>query len=207
MGNEEQIVTLDKFYETKLKEKNSLFIAQSFPIENEEDFQIILAEIKKKYYDATHHCYAYKLQNNLFKYSDDGEPSGTAGIRILNAIEHFNLTNAAVIVIRYFGGTKLGVGLLGKTYYESALQGLNQVEKISKFEYQKINIKVDFEFVSFVHRILSSINAKIDSTNYKNEVEFECFIKPAYIKSTIEKLIDLTHGKAIIKIDNKHIYL
>ena len=63
-----------------------------------------------------------------------------------------------------------------------------------------IYIKVDFEFVSFVHRILSSINAKIDSTNYKNEVEFVCFIKPAYIKSTIEKLIDLTHGKAIIKL-------
>ena len=203
----ESFTTLKETTETKTQVKGSVFYCHSYPVQNPDEAHSILENLKGKYYDATHHCYAYKLQNNLFKYSDDGEPSGTAGIRILNAIEHFNLTNAAVIVIRYFGGTKLGVGLLGKTYYESALQGLNQVEKISKFEYQKIYIKVDFEFVSFVHRILSSINAKIDSTNYKNEVEFECFIKPAYIKSTIEKLIDLTHGKAIIKIDNKHIYL
>ncbi len=76
MENEDQIITIEKFHETKLKEKNSLFIAQSYPIENEEDFQKILTEVKKKYYDANHHCYAYKLQNNLFKYSDDGEPNG-----------------------------------------------------------------------------------------------------------------------------------
>ncbi len=207
MENEEKIVTIEKFHETKLKEKNSLFIAQSFPIESEEDFQKIIAGVKKRYYDATHHCYAYKLQNKLLKYSDDGEPNGTAGIRILNAIEHFNLINVAVIVIRYYGGTKLGVGLLGKTYYESALQNLGKAEKISKSEYHKIKIKVDFNFISLVHRTLSSINAKIESTNYGSKIEFVCFVKPADLDEMKEKLIDLTHGTVLIKNDDVHFFL
>ncbi len=206
MENEHQFLTIKGFLETKLKEKNSLFIAQSYPIENEDEFQKILIETKKKYYDATHHCYAFKLQNNIFKYSDDGEPNGTAGIRILNAIDHFDLINVAGLVIRYFGGTKLGVGPLGKTYYESIFQNLHKAKKIYKTEYQKIKIQVDFEFVSLVHRILSSIDAKIDSTNYENNVEFIYFIKPADFDNVKQKLMDNTHGKVLVNVDDGHTY-
>ncbi len=207
MVNEAHIITLEKFHETKLKEKNSLFVTQSFPIENEDDFQKIITEIKKKYYDATHHCFAYKLQNNQIKYSDDGEPNGTAGIRILNAIDHFKLKNTLVVVIRYFGGTKLGVGLLGKSYYESAIQNLSGAQIIKKLAYLKLTITVDFEFLSFVHRNLSLIDAKIESTNYGSKVEFICFIKPADVENLKQQLIDLTHGTVLIEDNNDHIFL
>ncbi len=131
----------------------------------------------------------------------------TAGIRILNAIEHFNLTNIAAIVIRYFGGTKLGMGLLGKTYYESAFQNLSEAKKTTKSAYQKVIIKVDFEFVSFVHRILSSFDAKIDSINYEEQVKFICFVKTSDVDNLKQKIIDLTHGAAIINYDEEHKYL
>ncbi|MDZ7765436.1 MAG: YigZ family protein [Melioribacteraceae bacterium] len=98
-----------------------MFIGYAAPCKNDEEAEQILEGKKKQYYDATHNCYAYKILPESIKYLDDGEPSGTAGIRILNAIQHFDLTNLIVISTRYFGGTKLGVGPLGKAYYNSAL--------------------------------------------------------------------------------------
>ncbi len=207
MGNENHIYTLKEFHETRLKEKNSTFIVQSFPIEIEEDFQNIMAEVKKKFYDANHHCYAYRLQNSNFKYSDDGEPNGTAGIRILNAIDHFELTNVLVVVIRYFGGTKLGVGLLGKTYYESAVQNLNETQIIKKSSYQKIKVKVGFEFISSIHRNLSAIDAKIESTNYDTQAEFNFFMKSPEVEELKKQLINITHGKIVFEVDKQHVFL
>ena len=134
----ENYKTIGSFNETTLKEKSSVFNAQAYPVENEEDALQIVEKTKKKYYDATHHCYAYKLTGNKIKYSDAGEPSGTAGIRILNAINHFNMQNILVIVIRYFGGTKLGVGPLGKAYYNSVIQTLKSSRIIEKKAYKKI---------------------------------------------------------------------
>ena len=158
----DEILTIKGFFESKFKEKGSQFIGLAYPINSENEFQSILAEIKKKYYDASHHSYAYRLLNNTFKYSDAGEPSGTAGIRILNAIEHFNLLNVLVIVVRYFGGTKLGVGPLGKAYYHSAEITLNDSDKIKKTAYKRIFVSVDFSFTSLLHKTFSDyqINPK-----------------------------------------------
>ncbi|MEO8398771.1 MAG: YigZ family protein [Ignavibacteriaceae bacterium] len=136
----EQITTVTDFHSSKSKEKNSIFIGQVFPLESEIEFHKILEEVKRDLYDASHHCYAYRLKNDLFKYSDDGEPSGSAGVRILNAIEHFDLKDVLVIVNRYFGGTKLGIGPLGKAYFDSAFQVLNQAKKITKHAFLKIKL-------------------------------------------------------------------
>ena len=98
----EQIKTIKDFRQASIKEKASEFIAIVYPVDNKETAVNKLNEIRKKYYDASHHCFAYKLKNGDEKYSDDGEPNGTAGLRILNAIEHFDLTNVLLIVVRYF---------------------------------------------------------------------------------------------------------
>jgi putative IMPACT (imprinted ancient) family translation regulator len=126
MNLPDEIRTIDEFREVTATIKKSNFIAQVYSINSEEDFKSHLTKAKKKYYDASHHCYAYKLVNGNVRYSDAGEPNGTAGVRILNAIEHFNLVNQLVIVSRIFGGIKLGVGPLGKAYYESAIQVLSE---------------------------------------------------------------------------------
>jgi len=193
MNNLKEIRIIDKICEFEVKERNSRFIGFAFPVENEDEVKSHLKDLKKKYYDATHHCYAYKTLTSE-KYSDAGEPSGTAGIRIFNAIEHFNLTNTLVVIVRYFGGTKLGVGGLGKAYYETAFTVLEKAEKLNKKLYQKVFIKVDFEQVNKIYLIFNESDSKIINTSYSDKVEFECLITSDNIQQIISRLKDATNG-------------
>jgi uncharacterized YigZ family protein len=194
MNYPDELITIDEFSEFSFKEKGSSFTGQVFHCESDDEAISLLASIKKKYYDATHHCFAYKLLSGTFRYSDDGEPKGTAGIRIFNAIEHFNLLNIFVVVIRYYGGTKLGIGPLGKAYHSAASEVLNNSKKIKKFLYQIVKIESDFEHISYVHRILSSHNATIASTQFGEKANFECLIKPNEIQFIANQLTDLSKG-------------
>lgn len=198
MNYPENILTVDNFAEVTYKEKSSVFIGQVYHCETENEAANILEPIKKKHYDATHHCYAYKLITEQFKYSDDGEPNGSAGIRILNAIEHFNLINVIVVITRYYGGTKLGVGPLGKAYYTSAYNVLKNAKKLEKVFFQKVNIEADFNYISHIHRILSNHNAIIENSVYKEKAIFECYIMPSELSKITFQLTDIS--KAEIKI-------
>lgn len=195
----EQIKTIKDFREFSFKEKSSEFLAIVYPVDNEETALNHLTEIRKKYYDASHHCYAYKLKSGEEKYSDDGEPKGTAGIRILNAIEHFGLSDVILIVVRYFGGTKLGVGPLGKAYYNASIDVLNTSEIGTKTLYQNLLIKVDFNFINHVHRIINHYSAIIADSEYSNIVKFNCFIKPNDFEKLNVELTNLTKGQILIK--------
>ena len=199
----EEILTISKFHETSFKEKGSLFTGQAYPVQNEKDFNQILISVKKKFYDATHHCYAYKLLDGQFKYSDDGEPSRTAGVRILNAIDHFGLTNVLVIVVRYFGGTKLGVGPLGKAYYASAESVLSEAEKIKKTAYKTIIIEGEFSFTSLLHKIFTDFEMKILDTKYTEIVKFKCLVKPNLVDNLKEYLIEKTSGSVKIEEEDE----
>lgn len=190
----EQITTVKQFHQSTLKEKGSEFIAQIYPIRNHDDFETIINSVRKKFYDASHHCYAYKLSDDSKKYSDDGEPSGTAGIRILNAIEHFNLSNALVVIIRYFGGTKLGVGPLGKAYYSSAIQVIDESEHIKMILMEKITIKLPPSFISNIYRIVSNLNGKVEQTRFEQFLEVEIIIPPKNVDSLKNDLKDATKG-------------
>lgn len=200
MNYPEQIITIDSFSEESYKQKGSTFTAQVYPCVSGKDAIEILAAIKKEYYDATHHCFAYKLIDEKFKYSDDGEPNGTAGIRILNAIEHFNLLNVIVVVIRYYGGTKLGVGPLGKAYYLSSYNVLENSNKIERILYQRVSIESEFNFVSHIHRILSMHNATIENSDYKSKAIFHCYIKPSELNTVSTQLTNLSKGKIKITL-------
>src|ERR1035437_7449750 len=131
------IRSIEGFTEAGIKEKGSAFTGQAYFMSDSDECVKKLNEIKKEFYDATHHCYCYKLNSGEMKYSDNGEPSGTAGIRILNAIEHFDLTDLLVVVIRFCGGKKLGVGPLEKFYYKSAFNVFKCSKIIEKNPYKK----------------------------------------------------------------------
>jgi putative IMPACT (imprinted ancient) family translation regulator len=164
-------------FETKLKQKGSIFICQAFFAQNIEECENILSTTRKKYFDATHHCYAFKLITGGTRYSDNGEPNGTAGVRILNAIEHFDLNDLIVIVTRYYGGTKLGVGPLGKAYYESTFNTLLGAGIIIRNPFNEIIITTNFDQMGHIFRILSSLNTKNIISDYKeNSVEIRCFL-------------------------------
>lgn len=197
-----EIRTIDDFKETIITINKSRFIAQVYPVKSEEAVKDFLTKAKKKYYDASHHCYAYKLVNGKFHYSDAGEPNGTAGIRILNAIEHFKLVDQLVIVSRIFGGIKLGVGPLGKAYYDSAFQVLNDSKIVLKSLYRKFLISADFNQVSFIHRILSQYKSIIRKSDYEDSLKIDCLIKPAAL-SKIEQTFAESGKNKINLIDTK----
>ena len=202
----EKILTVDNFSEITYKEKSSVFIGQVYHCETENEAANILAKIKKKHYDASHHCSAYKIITEKFKYSDDGEPKGTAGIRILNAIQHFDLINVMVVIIRYYGGTKLGVGPLGKAYYTSAYNVLAEAKKLEKVLFQKVIIEADFNYISHIHRILSNHNATIENSEYKEKVIFECFIMASELTKITFQLTDISKGKIEIVATEENYY-
>lgn len=201
-----QIKTIDEFKESNLTEKKSTFIAQVYSAGSEDEAKEYLSKTKKKYYDASHHCYAYKPAGGNHRYSDAGEPSGTAGVRILNAIEHFELTNQLVIVIRFFGGIKLGVGPLGKAYYLAAHQVLNESKIITKQLFQKVTISSEFEQINIVHRILSNHNSIILNADYKNNAKLSCLIKSIEIDLISQKLSELSKNKIIFTPHQEFIY-
>jgi uncharacterized YigZ family protein len=203
----EQFNTIKSFSEFIFKEKNSEFIAQAYPLETEEEVQKTLIDIRKIHYNAAHYCYAAKLNNNYLKYSDDGEPNGTAGIRILNAIDHFRLKNVLVVVIRYYGGIKLGVGPLGKAYYFASEELLNKSDKIPKDPFLQIEIITDFNLVSQVHHTVSTFKAKIVKTDYSENVKFECLIKPDLFESLKNSLFEASRGSIRVTNSDKILFL
>jgi len=201
-----KIKTIDDFKESILKEKKSTFVAQVYSVSNSVQAEDYIAKAKKKLYDASHHCYAFKLTDGSLRYSDAGEPNGTAGIRILNAIEHFDLLNQLVIVNRYFGGIKLGVGPLGKAYYSSAYKVLNESEVKTKNLFQKVFITSELNQNSLVHRVLSSHQSIILNSEYLSESRFECLTIVADAKIISEKLSEISRNKIKIELTSEFLY-
>ena len=136
-----------KQVETEIVEKKSRFIANIFYIENINQAEEKIKEIKKKYFDARHNCYAYRVLEEkqiTQKSSDDGEPAGTAGAPILNVLEKNNIINTVVIITRYFGGILLGTGGLVKAYSESTIKGINEAEIIEIEEGYEIKLTISY---------------------------------------------------------------
>lgn len=159
-----------KTTEYKTSVKGSKFIGTVFAIQNEEDAVILLNQIRKKYYDATHNCYSYVIHPEIEKFSDDGEPSGSAGKPILSVLKGSGLTNTLVIVTRYYGGTKLGVGGLVRAYSDCAKGALDLVE-IVEFESIVIaEVQLNFNETQYIYHLIDKLDKiKIVEENYLPE--------------------------------------
>jgi len=206
MNLPDEIRTIDEFRDVTTTIKKSNFVAQVYSIISDDEFKSNLTKAKRKYYDASHHCYAYKLINGNVRYSDAGEPNGTAGIRILNAIEHFSLVNQLVIVSRIFGGIKLGIGPLGKAYYQSAFEVLNDSQISTKLLYKKVEILSEMDQINIIHRILTNHKSIIIDSEYQDKLRLSCFIKSAETELISQKLSDSGKSKIIITIQPEFVY-
>lgn len=194
--------------ETLLVEKKSKFIANVFPTDNEEDALMHLAEIKKKYSDATHNVYAYVIdENNIFRYSDDGEPGGTAGMPVLDTIRKEGLVDVLVVVTRYFGGTLLGTGGLVHAYSASAKQGLTDAGIITRILCNIVEIKTDYNLSGKVQYKIASENYILEDTIYDNEVTFKVCCKIEDTQKFIDEVIDITNGKARCLVEPEPKYI
>jgi len=148
--------TIEAPVEGGYKEKGSRFIACAYPVENEEEIKAIIAGLKEKYYDARHHCYAWRLgaAKTFFRANDDGEPSSTAGKPILGQIQSKDLTNILIVVIRYFGGIKLGVSGLINAYREAAADALRQALIVEKTVDEQLRIRFSYLVMNDIMKIV-----------------------------------------------------
>ncbi|MBU1098292.1 MAG: YigZ family protein [Bacteroidetes bacterium] len=199
--------TLQNRNEFKFKEKGSLFIGNAIPVNTFELAEFSLEEIRKKYYDATHNCFAYNLFGNQSRYSDDGEPNGTAGLRILNAIEHFSLINTLVVVTRYYGGVKLGVGPLGKAYYYAAYNVLETSDKQQKELYNRILIDFDYDMTSNVHHFININSVKGIENIFELKPRIICYIKPENMEPLINQLREVSRDTISVEIIGENFLL
>lgn len=149
--------------EILMKEKGSKFLGFAFPVNNEEDLKAALTEIRLEHPKATHHCYAFRLglQGENYRATDDGEPSGSAGLPIYNQLLANDLTNILIIVVRYYGGTKLGVSGLVKAYKESAKLTLEECNIVTKELESRVEIIFSFEKQNQIFTLLNKLDGKI----------------------------------------------
>ena len=175
---EDKFLTFQKESEGIYKEKGSKFLSFGFPIAAEENIKPILEVLRKKYYDAQHHCYAYMLgkDQNHFKANDDGEPNHSAGDPILGQIRSHGLTNVLIVVVRYFGGTKLGVGGLIKAYKTAACAALDNNEVIEGVLTSAICFTFDYKDTNEVMRIIAMYDMEIISQRFQSicEITLRC---------------------------------
>lgn len=178
------------------KIKKSTFISQAFPLGSQLEVSNIFESVKKKYYDARHHPYAYRtgFENIYYRSSDDGEPAGSAGKPILEVIEKYDLTNVLIIVTRYFGGVKLGVGGLRRVFFSSAEECIKSAKVITKYIYEDIKLEFDYEFVNNVMRLLEKEEVKITNNVSDEKVKLYCSVRLCKTEKVKKDLLNVTKG-------------
>jgi uncharacterized YigZ family protein len=170
----DKYLTISSSSEGLYKEKGSRFISFAYPVCSEEEIKRYLQELKKKYYDARHHCYAYRLgvTGDLWRAVDDGEPSGSAGKPILGQLLSYNLTNIVVFVVRYFGGIKLGVPGLINAYRSATVDALQNAAIIEEEDKDSFSIEFNYIVMNDVMKIIKDEQPEI----IKQEFEMVCRI-------------------------------
>lgn len=198
--DKDYIKTIDRDGSAEFKDRGSRFLAIVFPIKTAEEFKSKLAEIKKEHPKAVHHCFAYRLGVDGMQYrsSDDGEPSGTAGKPILGQIDSRGLTNVAIVVARYFGGTLLGVPGLINAYKSSATMALQVVPEIEKAIEVSYEIHCSYPMLNEVMTILKTFYCTIEKLEQGLFCNLLAGIPRNRLDQVLQKLNDL-YGIEIIK--------
>lgn len=186
--------TILKASEGSFRDKGSKFIAYLFPVTTEDEIKEILQDYKKKYYDARHHCYAYRLgwNKDAYRINDDGEPSGTAGKPIYGQILSNDLTNVLILVVRYFGGVKLGVSGLIQAYKAAAADAIENNKIVEMPIRHLLKIEFGYPHMNQVMSLLKVDEVKIQKSDYTNDGVIIEFTAEKKIVSNLEKqLLDL----------------
>lgn len=184
----------------ELVEKRSRFIATVRPVQSEAEALEFLESLKKKYWDAKHNVYAYVVEeNNIARYSDDGEPAGTAGVPVLEMIKKEGLSNLIVVVTRYFGGILLGTGGLVHAYSKSAKMGVEAATPATMVLCQDIKISCDYSLLGKVQNEVLGQGLRISDTEYSENVIVSVLVPVAMKEGFSADLVDKTNGRITIE--------
>lgn len=186
---------------SEIKIKGSKFIAQVSHAINREQAESFYSKVRRKYHDASHNCFAYRISKDDFRYSDDGEPSGTAGKPLLRVLENHDLIQTIIVVTRYFGGTKLGTGGLGRAYSDAAKDVLNKITFEVKTRYATVTIEAGYDDLSNILEMVNKYKGVMGKTEYAEKINI-CIQIPATKFEDFKKEILAFSERGINIIDN-----
>ncbi len=188
-------------------EKKSRFIGYAKPVTTEDEAIEFIKKIRAKHPDATHNVYAYKVrENNIQRYSDDGEPAGTAGIPTLDVIQKEGITDICIVVTRYFGGTLLGGGGLVRAYTKGAKIAVDSAQILERYYCFEYTVNIDYTTLKKVQSEALDMGCIAGGVEYANDVTLTYYV-PYDLEGFEEKLTDITNGRAIIKKSNSGKYV
>lgn len=181
------------------KESGSRFLAFAYPVESEEEARALLQEKRKEYYDARHHCLAFRIgyKGDVWRASDDGEPSGSAGKPILGQIDSAGLSDIAVIVVRYFGGIKLGIPGLIRAYKTATADALSKAQIITKTAAKRYNVEFDYLQMNSVMKVLKEMNLSPRAQDFGENCSLEVAVRLSSVPIFKEKLEKIAKLKEI----------
>ena len=191
-----------RYCRSEIKIKRSRFIATIQHVGSVDEAKDFVQAVSKEFHDATHNCYAYRIglgSDQVFKYSDDGEPSGTAGRPILEALDRFELVDTCIVVTRYFGGTKLGTGGLSRAYRDAALDVISKAGFETRYQKDRVRLAFHLRFTNTVLRTLSSEVCDIIDSEYTNAGAITCDIRRSSVEKIKQSLISATNGRIEIE--------
>jgi len=182
--------TIEKPSKGVYRDRGSRFLAFAFPVFSTEEIESTLMDLRKEYHDARHHCYAYRLgaEKKIFRANDDGEPSSSAGKPILGQIQSHNLSNILIVVVRYFGGTKLGVGGLINAYRSAAADSLQNAIITEGEENDLLVIYYQYSLTNDIMKIVNEENMKIQEQEFTDVCRLEILIRKSRSKFVIERV-------------------
>lgn len=185
----------------EIVEKKSRFIADVFPVTTEEEALSVLEKVKKQYWDARHHCWAYVIGREQVqeRCSDDGEPSGTAGKPILEVIRGQELHNVLIVVTRYFGGTLLGTGGLVRAYTLASQEGLALSNIITRINGVKLRIETDYTGLGKIQYLLGQRGIPVFESEYTEKVQLMVLIPVEEEKKLTAEIIEATNGQSVVE--------
>jgi uncharacterized YigZ family protein len=182
-------LTISDEAEGLYKEKGSKFLSFAFPVSNEEEVKEKLELLRKKFYDARHHCYAYVLgkDKEIFRANDDGEPNHSAGDPILGQIRSNQLTNVLIVVVRYFGGVKLGVGGLISAYRTAAAAAISNNVIVEAIVKHKVKLQFDYLSMNDVMKIIKDYDLEIINQQFDNDCKISLLVREGLMDEVISK--------------------
>lgn len=188
---------------SEIIEKKSRFISNVCPVNSEEEAISFISEIKKQHYNARHNCFAYIINGQIpiMRFSDDGEPSGTAGKPILDVLINEGLENVVVVVTRYFGGILLGTGGLVRAYGKSAKEGIINGKIVEIDLYSTIYISCDYSISGKIQYEIENSNFILFNTEYTDTVKFTVYVNEIEKENFKKHIINISNNQAIISID------
>ncbi len=199
----QEYITIEGSFTAEYSEKHSRFIAECFHCENEQAASEIIASQKSKYWDARHNVYAYILQDGTARFSDDGEPHGTAGMPILEVIKGSGITNVLVVVTRYFGGILLGTGGLVRAYSTSARDALQGAQKVLMCQCREYMIDCDYGSFDRLTRLISDCGGMVQGTDFTDKVTVNVMFKEIDSNAFLDKLCETFASKLTAKLKNE----